>query len=394
MKWSPSLIKQKHWDCPEAIELNNWTHTMKSHHQKLPPNAFRDNSPSAVPAALVSVNALRHSAVHRLHTSAKGISEMVHSAAAFADLLGDTSRQLQLEELHRELESKLRAQELHKNYLETRINQEFDEIGALREALDKREKEAVATFLKEDRENQFIIGSLLEDSVRETLPKEKGLEIGVDPVRQGVDPEDEAGVIELEKDYPSDMGDVPEGLPLGKAEEYDSSPSKELLLGALSAEELSDKERPVEDQPAEEPSAGEPEPDVQQWELPELRESSPEKIEKGFSDMELPAHTTEESLHEAPENEWINRPASGIQLAESIPLEEEPADEPQATKMYDVVDDSVQAEQESPLETEVLQEIVGTDDPHVRTDLGCSIVHMLDENDQIVRDEIRSLFLD
>jgi hypothetical protein len=132
----------------------------------LPENAFKYNHGLSAREVLVSVNVLRHSAVHRLHTSAKGIDQMIQSAAIFASTLGDTDRESQLEQLHAELESKIRAQELNKNFLEEKLASELDEIREIRKELDRREQEAIKTLFREDSENKSLVGSMLEESVR------------------------------------------------------------------------------------------------------------------------------------------------------------------------------------------------------------------------------------
>lgn len=131
-----------------------------------PEDAFNYTHGFEIREVLISVHVLRHSAVHRLHTSTKGINQMIQSATRFAYALRDADRQSQLEELYAEIESKITAQELNKNFLEENLTSELDEIREAREALDRREQEAINNLFQEDNENKSLVGSMLEESVR------------------------------------------------------------------------------------------------------------------------------------------------------------------------------------------------------------------------------------
>jgi hypothetical protein len=59
--------------------------------------------------------------------------------------------------------------ELNKNFLENRLNEQLQVISEQRAELDRKEREAIATMLQEDRENKLLIGSFLEDAVNTTF---------------------------------------------------------------------------------------------------------------------------------------------------------------------------------------------------------------------------------
>ena len=160
-KHAPHLFVDKRWDCPEAIELNKWTFMMIKRHGKLPSGVF-NKSTSEIEAILLAVNKLRHSAVHRLRISAKGILQMVDEAVKFTETLSDLPRASQLEELYQELKHKIKSQEMNKNFLETRLKDELDDIKRQREELAKREEKVIASMIIEDTDNMHFIGSLLE----------------------------------------------------------------------------------------------------------------------------------------------------------------------------------------------------------------------------------------
>lgn len=131
-----------------------------------PEDAFNHMDGWEIPEILASVHVLRHSAVHRLHTSTKGINQMILSATIFTYTLRDADRQSQLAKLYAEMEGKITVQELNKNFLEEKLASELDEVRESREALDRREQEAIYNLLREDNENKSLVGSMLEESVR------------------------------------------------------------------------------------------------------------------------------------------------------------------------------------------------------------------------------------
>lgn len=183
-QWLPDLLEQRNWDCPEALELNKWTYIVVKRSGKLPADCFEtlDDPTLSLADVLISINKLRHSAVHRLPTTARGISELIRSAVRFAKVLRDSSCEAQLEELHLELEGKIRALELNKNFLETKLEQEMQDIARQRRELDEKEKEAVATMLKEDKDYGLLIGVLLSQSVDGIFDRNKTEE----PVYEGM----------------------------------------------------------------------------------------------------------------------------------------------------------------------------------------------------------------
>ena len=164
-QWMPSLLADKKWECAEAIELNKWAYTISKRHGKFPDGAFKKSSTNLA-ESLLAVNKLRHSSVHRLHTSAKGIIQMLDAAVKFAETLSDVARATQLEELSKEVKSKVKSQELNKNYLETKIKNELEEIDRQRRELAKREQQAIASMSAEDEDNTRFIGALLEDRLQ------------------------------------------------------------------------------------------------------------------------------------------------------------------------------------------------------------------------------------
>jgi hypothetical protein len=158
-------LEENKWDCAEAVELTKWTRTLPKRCEKLPASAIDNGSEAPLKEVFFSTNVLRHTAVHRLSTTAREVHKMVQSASRLAQTLGDHSRAAELENLHLEIGSRIRDMELNKNFLENRLDEQLQAISEQRAELDRNEKKAVATMLQEDQENKFLIGSFLEDAV-------------------------------------------------------------------------------------------------------------------------------------------------------------------------------------------------------------------------------------
>jgi hypothetical protein len=189
----PELHEQRDWDCSEAIELNTWTFAVVKRLGKFPAHCFETFNDPEMPLVdvLISINKLRHSAVHRLPTTAKGISELIRCAVRFATVLRDTSCKEQLDELQNALEGKIRALELNKNFLETKLEHDMEDIARQRRELDEKEKEAIATMLREDKDYGSLIGVLLSQTVQQLFDKSKAEESGNTDTRRSLDHETE-----------------------------------------------------------------------------------------------------------------------------------------------------------------------------------------------------------
>ncbi|RYP78913.1 hypothetical protein DL771_000298 [Monosporascus sp. 5C6A] len=168
-KWLPSALEQKGWECASSIELTKGTRLLAGKAAGIPKEAFIDLGDTPLEQVLFAANNLRHSAVHRLPNTARGIRDLCKSAVTLATTLGDNIRALKLEEICHELDDTMETMKLNKNALEIIATAGLEEIKRQREELDRREKEIVAQMVKDDKENKFFMGVLLEGSVDRIL---------------------------------------------------------------------------------------------------------------------------------------------------------------------------------------------------------------------------------
>lgn len=182
VKWAPTMVESKGWDCAEAVELTQWTRTLAKLCEKLPADAVFNDSGIPLATVFSSTDSLRHSAVHRLLTSAQGIQKMVQSAIRLATMLGDNTRAAILEPVEAGLDRRIKDMKLNKNFLENRLDSQLQMIREQREELDRKETEAVSAMFREDIENKVLTGLILETSAREAfglhMQSESGLKLG------------------------------------------------------------------------------------------------------------------------------------------------------------------------------------------------------------------------
>jgi hypothetical protein len=119
-QWFPFEFENAGWDCAEAVELTKWTKIITECLGKLPDDAFVMGG-SLSQDILASVHLLRHTAVHRLRTTARGVSRLIQRALKFTAILQDSARTMQLEELHDKIEAKIKDIEYNEYALDRGI---------------------------------------------------------------------------------------------------------------------------------------------------------------------------------------------------------------------------------------------------------------------------------
>ncbi|GKT44873.1 uncharacterized protein ColSpa_05054 [Colletotrichum spaethianum] len=178
-RWFPDAIQQKGWDCASAVELTKWSSIFNKQMSRLPSHAIAPLS-APVTEVLFSTHELRHTAVHRLPTPARGISQMLKAALKLAETLQDHTCAVQLDELASQVDKKIKTMEMTKNILEDRAITQLEAIRRQREELDKQEKGLIEEMMKEDCDHKMLIGRLLEASVEEIFDKEKSYIVEAD----------------------------------------------------------------------------------------------------------------------------------------------------------------------------------------------------------------------
>ncbi|KAE8421648.1 hypothetical protein BDV36DRAFT_304377 [Aspergillus pseudocaelatus] len=163
-KWLPLELESHGWDCAAAVELTKWTRLLMKWSPQLPDVSLQSNGPE-FHERLADVSVIRHTAVHRIPTTARGIDTLVVSAMRLTEALRDTLRTSQLEDLHLDIQAKIEAMEFNKNALEEHLSRELEAIQRQREELDRKEVELRAKTIASDNENKGLMGLLVKESM-------------------------------------------------------------------------------------------------------------------------------------------------------------------------------------------------------------------------------------
>ena len=111
---------------------------------------------------LFDTSIIRHSAVHRLRTSAAGILNMLGAAITFAEAHNDSKRAERVTEIKRRLEASVEEIVQHQNLLERKLTDQLEDLARRRAELDELERSSIEEMLATDQEQRTEIGSAFE----------------------------------------------------------------------------------------------------------------------------------------------------------------------------------------------------------------------------------------
>ncbi|RAL00740.1 ubiquinol-cytochrome-c reductase cytochrome c1 [Aspergillus ibericus CBS 121593] len=165
-KWLPVELESRGWDCAAAVELTKGTRLLAKWASRLPEDALRP-ADLKLDSILLTVVKIRHTAVHRLPTTAPGVCDFVAIAQKLTENLRDPIRTSQFEDLHRDLQDKIKILEFNKDVLEENQARELRRIEAEREQLNQREETLRAKTIEDDGENKLMMGLLLQETMEQ-----------------------------------------------------------------------------------------------------------------------------------------------------------------------------------------------------------------------------------
>ncbi|KAL8655151.1 MAG: hypothetical protein Q9210_001061 [Variospora velana] len=160
--WVPDLMEAHNWKEAESIELTQWIKRFSKHAKSLPLSAFDRVSGKGIAEVLFGTSNLRHSAVHRLPTSAAGILNMLSAAINFAEALKDSKRAEKVSEIRTQLEASVQDVVQHQNLLECKLTAQLEDIARRRAELDELERSSIVEMLETDKKQRTEVGSAFE----------------------------------------------------------------------------------------------------------------------------------------------------------------------------------------------------------------------------------------
>lgn len=160
--WVPDLMKAREWYDAESIELTQWTQRVSKRTKSLPPSAIKSIAGKSNAAVLLGTSKLRHSAVHRLRTSASGILQLLNGAIIFAEALNDLKRAEKIADIKQQLEASVEEIVQHQNLLERKLTDQLEDIARRKAELAELEKSSIEEMLTTDEQQRTKVGLALE----------------------------------------------------------------------------------------------------------------------------------------------------------------------------------------------------------------------------------------
>ena len=160
--WVPDLMEARKWHEAESIELTQWTKRFSKYAKSLPPSAIKPIAGKSIAEVLFGTSTLRHSAVHRLPTSAVGIVKMLSAAITFAEALKNSKRAEKIAEIRMQLEACIQEIVQHQNLLERKLTDQLEDIARRRAELDELERSSTEEMLAADKEQRADVSSAFE----------------------------------------------------------------------------------------------------------------------------------------------------------------------------------------------------------------------------------------
>ena len=161
-------MQARNWNEVESIELTKWTQRFAKYATSLPPSAIHPIPGKTITEVLFETSKLRHSAVHRLPTSAAGMVKMLNAAITFAEALNDPKRAEKIIQMKVQLKASIEEIVQHQSLLERKLTDQLGELARRRAELDKLERSSIEEMLETDREQRtevsfafesFLVGS-------------------------------------------------------------------------------------------------------------------------------------------------------------------------------------------------------------------------------------------
>ncbi|KAI1047958.1 hypothetical protein LB505_013622 [Fusarium chuoi] len=140
-----SIMQERHWDCPEAVELSQWAELLGNKG-----NLKREGSENSLKKLLPSIAQIRHTAVHRVRTSSAGLQQFLADAEDLTRALGDNTYIQAITKLNLETQSTLTELAQKKQSIQLRLEEAQEEIAKQRAELDQKEQDNLRRMEMED----------------------------------------------------------------------------------------------------------------------------------------------------------------------------------------------------------------------------------------------------
>ncbi|KAF5723141.1 hypothetical protein FMUND_2183 [Fusarium mundagurra] len=156
----PSIMQDRHWDCPEAVELNQWAELLGNQG-----NLKRQGNKKSHKRVLQSIAQIRHTAVHRVRTDSTGLQRFLADAEDLARALGDDLCTEAISKLRLDTESVITELTQNKKSLRLQLDEAQEAIARQRAELDQKEQDNLHRIEREDKIYSSQAGERLEKAL-------------------------------------------------------------------------------------------------------------------------------------------------------------------------------------------------------------------------------------
>ncbi|PNP82160.1 hypothetical protein FNYG_04349 [Fusarium nygamai] len=155
-----SIMQDRHWDCPEAVELSQWAELLGDQG-----NLKRQGNKKSHKRLLQSIAQIRHTAVHRLRTDTKGLQRFLADAEDLARALGDDLYTEAIATLRLDTQSTITELAKNKQSIQLQLDRAKEEIEKRRAELNQQEQENLRHMEREDKRYCALAGEKLQSAL-------------------------------------------------------------------------------------------------------------------------------------------------------------------------------------------------------------------------------------
>ncbi|KAF4415225.1 hypothetical protein FACUT_13587 [Fusarium acutatum] len=155
-----SIMQERNWDCPEAVELNQWADLLG--HDG---NLQWQGRGKPLKEVLRSIAQIRHTTVHRIRTDSTGLQQFLADAEDLARALGDDIYTEVISKLRLDAESTITELAQNKQSIQLQLDKAQDEIAKRRAELDLEEQENLRHMKREDKRYCAEAGEKLQKAL-------------------------------------------------------------------------------------------------------------------------------------------------------------------------------------------------------------------------------------
>lgn len=158
----PEFLAQKRWECAENGELTEWLKVLRSHRLEILETGANGMSRETWKELLWKANRLRHTAVHRVRTTARNTTRLLESCRALLEALKDDTRAACIKLIETDLRLTVDEMERNTRLLEVKMERQQIDLAEKRAEVDRLEQQMMANILRDDVESRSALGSQLE----------------------------------------------------------------------------------------------------------------------------------------------------------------------------------------------------------------------------------------